>query len=152
MGGWHNRKPNGTAPAIAGSYGGTVSLTSGASSPVPLVKLAGDDVLDLTNPNDPAVLSAGVYIVTVMFYGELQTLGGTAIGVANAYDTPTFDNQLAQSIATLPFAGSGNNTWETVAFVVRMPATGIFELDIQNNDGVAEVVLNAEMTIAKISD
>ncbi len=100
-------------------------------------KVSGSDLLDLSDPLNPTVVSDGVYAVTVTastdpistggYYTLYLTLDSTAEDAVAAHDSPP-------SIAAI------NNPFVSCSLTYFIPAGGIINASVYNGDGVNSVV------------
>ncbi len=116
---------------------GNVTIANGANGVLTWAKSTGSDLVDLTDPTAPAIVTAGVYAVGIQVApaGAITT-GGSFIAKleldANGED-PEIDVTSAAATAAVNQPRVGN--WLTY----YIPAAGVIVVTVANLDGVASV-------------
>jgi len=140
----------GSAVTSRAEYGGnSVTIANGATGVITWdTKYLGDDLLDLTDPENPAVIIAGVYIVTVAVASSEPL---TAAGEAQiAFDMDN-DGDDPNTLSTFPGSGAGGMSGSvTIAYYI--PAGGTLHLRVKNFDGASSRDFNlTEAVVQRVS-
>lgn len=109
-----------------------VHVLDGGTAPLPWAKINGSDLLDLTDPLSPVVVTAGVYAFSVLITGLMMTEGGTfqaqlALDTAGANDSLT-------PIAP-PATAANPSPITEVSATYYLPAGAIVQAGVLSMDG-----------------
>lgn len=129
----------GSQPVTHEAFSGLgLTVADGDTAPLKWEHSAGDVLVDLTDPQLPVVLTAGVYGVSVSAYGANLTAGGF-FGLTLEFDY----NDLDQSVGTHSRqAGTGDDASPQVALSLTyyLPANAVIAASAWNRDGVSSRV------------
>lgn len=122
--------------------GSTLVISIGA-------KTVGTDLLDLTDPVHPTVVTTGVYVVTVsIFPADAMTVGGN-------YDfTLTLDasgEAAAGGMTSSPSTTLEEHPTATASLPYFLPAGAEITIQVTNNDGAAAITFQPFTVIQRIS-
>lgn len=120
----------GSQPTTRAQYGGNaVTIADGNSASVTWdTKFLGDALLVLTDPANPAIVTAGVYAVAVTVTASAMTAGGDFVVILN------LDNDNDDPTAA---GASTDANGCAVTLVYYIPAGGTIVVQVRNHDGAA---------------
>jgi hypothetical protein len=123
--------PTGRALFTTNSY---VSIANGAATALTWDAINPQTILDLTDPTFPAVITAGIYAVSV----GVGTSDPITVGGYYALDLTVGGAAAADTNADSPPSGAANQTPNTfIACTYYIPVGGGISLSCRNHDGAA---------------
>ncbi len=111
-------------------------------------KVSGSDLLDLTDPELPAVVDAGVYSVTVWVYPTALTATGTYLATL-ILDSGAQDADTSASSAPSVLGNDTPNVSLSATYYI--PAAGVIELQVSNISGASEDFTMATGLVQRLS-
>lgn len=129
--------------------GNAVTIANGATGSLTWdTKLSGSDLLDLTDPANPAVITAGVYAVTIRVGNFGLTVGGTFFA---EFDLD-LNGEDPEVIPTSPPSVAGQTHPTIVASMTYyIPAGGVINVTVGNNDGANAVDFTLFAVVQRVS-
>lgn len=125
-------------------------VTNGASQAISFgAKTVGEDLVDLTDPENPTIIATGVYVVTAtVFPLDAITVGGNF----DAFLTLDVDGDAARAGGTASLATTIQQFPAQPATVPYYLVTGVrLNITVTNNDGVSDITFQPATVIQRIS-
>lgn len=115
-------------------HGGAVSIGNGAQgAPTWNTVDSGPALLDLTVPDTPTIITAGVYSVAVTVAGNTLTLGGKFN--ASLFLGLAYEHEMRTS--STPSNAADNTMDVTLLLVAYLAAGAVVNINVTNQDGVS---------------